>query len=75
MPSFDITSEFNPQEVLNAVDQMNREIKFVYLIIVFLYPLIYFLKNEKLWTIIRNKKNRYVEKIVSFMFNFKFFSC
>ncbi len=26
MPSFDITSEFNPQEVLNAVDQMNREI-------------------------------------------------
>ena len=26
MPSFDITSEFNAQEVLNAVDQMNREI-------------------------------------------------
>ena len=26
MPSFDITSKFNPQEVLNAVDQMNREI-------------------------------------------------
>ena len=26
MPSFDITSEFNPQEVLNAIDQMNREI-------------------------------------------------
>ena len=26
MPSFDITSEFNSQEVLNAVDQMNREI-------------------------------------------------
>ena len=26
MPSFDITSEFNSQEVLNAIDQMNREI-------------------------------------------------
>jgi len=26
VPSFDITSDFNPQEVLNAVDQMNREI-------------------------------------------------
>ena len=26
MPSFDITSEFNQQEVLNAIDQMNREI-------------------------------------------------
>ena len=26
MASFDITSEFNSQEVLNAVDQMNREI-------------------------------------------------
>ena len=26
MPSFDITSEFNSQEVLNAVIQMNREI-------------------------------------------------
>ena len=26
MPSFDITSEFNEQEVINAIDQMNREI-------------------------------------------------
>tara|TARA_Y100001970_G_scaffold237685_1_gene298339 strand:- start:231 stop:713 length:483 start_codon:yes stop_codon:yes gene_type:complete len=26
MPSFDITSEFNHQEVVNAIDQMNREI-------------------------------------------------
>ena len=26
MPSFDITSEFNQQEVINAIDQMNREI-------------------------------------------------
>ena len=26
MPSFDITSEFNQQEVNNAIDQMNREI-------------------------------------------------
>jgi len=26
MPSFDITSEFNSQEVLNAIDQMNREL-------------------------------------------------
>ena len=26
MPSFDITSEFNQQEVTNAIDQMNREI-------------------------------------------------
>ena len=26
MPSFDITSEFNEQEVTNAIDQMNREI-------------------------------------------------
>tara|TARA_B100000287_G_scaffold12038_1_gene12331 strand:- start:3933 stop:4415 length:483 start_codon:yes stop_codon:yes gene_type:complete len=26
MPSFDITSEFNQQEVVNAIDQMNREI-------------------------------------------------
>ena len=26
MPSFDITSEFNNQEVTNAIDQMNREI-------------------------------------------------
>ena len=26
MPSFDITSEFNSQEVLNAIDQMKREI-------------------------------------------------
>ncbi len=26
MPSFDITSEFNHQEVTNAIDQMNREI-------------------------------------------------
>ena len=26
MPSFDITSEFNVQEVTNAIDQMNREI-------------------------------------------------
>ena len=26
MPSFDITSEFNQQEVINAIDQMSREI-------------------------------------------------
>ena len=26
MPSFDITSEFDQQEVVNAIDQMNREI-------------------------------------------------
>ena len=26
MPSFDITSEFNSQEILNAIDQMKREI-------------------------------------------------
>ena len=26
MPSFDITSEFNKQEVINAVDQSKREI-------------------------------------------------
>ena len=26
MPSFDITSEFNQHEVVNAIDQMNREI-------------------------------------------------
>ena len=26
MPSFDITSEFDKQEVLNAVDQSKREI-------------------------------------------------
>ena len=26
MPTFDITSEYNQQEVLNAVDQAHREI-------------------------------------------------